>query len=294
MSWLTSFCSLSKEAIVFDLRTQLRKINSLTKYPSIETYHKLGKKGVLLEEHNVEFDVSGEGVIATEKVDGTNGRVILLPNSRYLVGSREELLTAEGDLIPNPVLGIVDGLQEIGPRLSGSWLFGQHKRLGGDVIITAYLEVFGGTICKASKQYTSNQSVGCRLFDISVIELDSQTFERSLEQIAGWRKRGGQTFFSEAQLQATASETTIKLTPRITMDGVPRCIAMTRAWLELVSPLTRVGLGDVEAGASEGVVLRTRDRTAIAKLRIEDYDRHTRVIDGQPHLALLPLSEATD
>jgi hypothetical protein len=65
----------------------------MTKYPSIPTYHTLGEKGTLLEE-----TVSFEGeVILTEKVDGTNARIILLPDGSFILGSREELLYASLD-----------------------------------------------------------------------------------------------------------------------------------------------------------------------------------------------------
>jgi hypothetical protein len=73
----------------------LRKLNSATEYPSIPTYHALGERGVLLNDH-VSFH--GQGIVATEKVDGTNSRITLMPDGCYLVGSREELLHAKGDL----------------------------------------------------------------------------------------------------------------------------------------------------------------------------------------------------
>ena len=47
----------------------LRKLNSITKYPSIPTYHKIGEKGVL-EDEVVSF--GSDKIILTEKVDGTN------------------------------------------------------------------------------------------------------------------------------------------------------------------------------------------------------------------------------
>ena len=259
------------------LRAQLRKINSLTKYPSIPTYHKLGEKGMLLEEHNVEFDpvfVGAGSVIATEKVDGTNARIITLPNSRWLIGSREELLHAEGDLIHNPMLGIVDALRDVAARFVST----QYTGVMGNAIITAYLEVYGGNICKASKQYTSDRSYSCRMFDVSVVKLDSQTFERTLEQIAGWRERGGQTFLDESQLQAMADDAGIQLTPRIDLglgaNRIPARIAETNNWLAEVLPQTRVALDDKAGGRPEGIVLRTRNRKSIAKLRFEDYTRH--------------------
>ncbi|WP_236142941.1 RNA ligase family protein [Nostoc sp. CMAA1605] len=101
----------------FSLRScDLNKLNSLTKYPSIPTYHALGEKGKLLEE-TVTFD--GE-VILTEKVDGTNSRIILLPDGNYVLGSREELLFAKGDLIGNPALGIVNSLKGVADLLPQS------------------------------------------------------------------------------------------------------------------------------------------------------------------------------
>jgi hypothetical protein len=259
--------------MTIDIRTiDLRKLNSLTKYPSIETYHKLGKKGLLLEEHNVEFDSTGSPIIATEKVDGTNGRIILLPNSRWIIGSREELLHAEGDIIPNPMLGIVDALRDVAERFTGAL-----DSLGlSNAIVAAYLEVYGGNICKASKQYTSDRSMSCRLFDVSVLVPDDQTFERSLEAIAGWRQRGGQTFLVEAQLQALAQAADVQLTPRIHINRVPAFIADTHKWLQATINQSHVVLDDGAGGRPEGIVLRAQDRKAIVKLRFEDYERHAR------------------
>lgn len=54
----------------------LSYLNSMTKYPSIPTYHKLNEKGILTAERNVIFD---EPVFATEKIDGTNARILLIP-----------------------------------------------------------------------------------------------------------------------------------------------------------------------------------------------------------------------
>ena len=82
----------------------LRKLNSATKYPSIPTYHSLGERGRLLDQC---IDLAEQDLVATEKVDGTNSRIIILPDGMYLIGSREELLHAKGDLIHNPAQGIV-------------------------------------------------------------------------------------------------------------------------------------------------------------------------------------------
>ena len=59
----------------FNVRTvDLGRLNSITKYPSIPTYHPMGDRGEL---RDGPLPFRGT-VIATEKVDGTNSRVILL------------------------------------------------------------------------------------------------------------------------------------------------------------------------------------------------------------------------
>jgi len=80
---------------MFQIRNaDLRKLNSLTRYPSIPTDHVMGEKGRLTDELSEDF--SGEPVYATEKVDGTNSRIVFTPDGSYLIGSREEFLHAKG------------------------------------------------------------------------------------------------------------------------------------------------------------------------------------------------------
>ncbi len=60
--------------MTFEIRqVDLGKLNSMTKYPSILTYHALGDKGLLQETVQIPFEGR---VIGTEKVDGTNTRLI--------------------------------------------------------------------------------------------------------------------------------------------------------------------------------------------------------------------------
>ncbi|HEY7427666.1 MAG TPA: hypothetical protein VH682_25770 [Gemmataceae bacterium] len=92
----------------------LGKLNSMTKYPSILTYHALGHKGVLQETVQVPFEGR---IIGTEKVDGTNTRLIFCPDQSVLVGSREDLLWERRDLIGNPAMGIVEAVKETVHRL---------------------------------------------------------------------------------------------------------------------------------------------------------------------------------
>jgi hypothetical protein len=248
----------------FSVRScDLNKLNSMTKYPSIPTYHALGDKGRLLDEF-VSFD--GE-VVLTEKVDGTNSRIIILPDGNYILGSREELLFAKGDLIGNPALGIVDALRSIADLLPQS----KHK------IIVVYLELYGGKVTPASKQYTAKQSVGWRLFDVAVITNIAMLFTKSLQQLAVWRDNGGQTFLDEDQLGKASIEFGLELTPRLaTVEALPISIEETYEFLKALLPKTKVVLDEGAGGRAEGIVARTYNRSVIAKIRFEDYERHAK------------------
>jgi hypothetical protein len=249
----------------FNVRTvDLAKLNSLTKYPSIPTYHTLDpKNGSLLDEATA----FAGAVIGTEKVDGTNSRIISLPDGSYLLGSREELLYARGDLIGNPALGIVDALKITADRLCD----------GSRAEITVYyVEVFGGKVTGASKQYTGEQRVSFRLFDAARLSEYDALLAQPAAQIALWRESGGQSFATEAALQEIAAQHGLTLTPRLFTIGaaeLPRDIPETQAFLRAHLAETRCRLDDAAGGRPEGIVLRAPDRSTIAKARFEDYER---------------------
>ena len=169
--------------MTFDLtKIDLALLNSMTKYPSIPTYHTLDPKNGALSEPASAFE--GD-VIGTEKVDGTNSRIILTPDGRYLIGSREELLHADGDLIANPAMGIAAALKDTAERLRQA----HHNRL-----TVYYFETFGGRITSASKEYTACGAVGLRLFDVIGINDPAALLAKPIEQISAWRENGGQSF----------------------------------------------------------------------------------------------------
>lgn len=252
----------------FDLRTaDLRAIDSMTQYPSIPTYHSLDpSNGGLLDEVTV-FEGT---VIGTEKVDGTNARIILFPDGMYLIGSRTELLHAKGDLIANPALGIVDAVRPIAEAacVHPSEMF----------VSVLFGEVYGHKIGGAAKRYASAGEVGFRLFDIMQVPVPRfvEMAAWPVERAARWRDNGGQLFVAEPGLHATARGLSLELTPRLfQVDGcdLPADLEKTRAFLAEHAPATRVALGDTAPGQAEGIVLRTPDRSVIAKARFQDYDR---------------------
>ncbi|MBD2437339.1 RNA ligase family protein [Nostoc sp. FACHB-110] len=236
---------------------QLRKINSATKYPSIPTYHQLGEKGKLTSEY-IDFK---EPCIVTEKIDGTNARIILWDDG-YIIGSREELLYAKGDLIINPTLGIVETLKPIADKLS------EFKFNCGAI----YFEVYGGKVTSASKQYTTNSSLDCRLFDIA--EIPSGIIAHEIEKIALWREGSGQHFWDEQALVGFAQVHNLTLTPRILTNWTPpKDIESMYQELKNLLPKSLSCLDEQAPGKPEGIVIRTKTRSQIAKIRYEDYAR---------------------
>ncbi|GAA0583026.1 hypothetical protein GCM10010172_80060 [Paractinoplanes ferrugineus] len=254
-------------ATTFDRRTiNLRALNSLTKYPSIPTYHQLDPRNGSLTDEHIPF--TGE-VIGTEKVDGTNSRIILLPDGGYMLGSREELLHANGDLIHNPALGIVEHLQPV---------VGQLNPLGTAVnaAVVFYLELYGGKIGGQAKQYSARGAVGWRLFDVAYIDHLDERLTWPAERISGWRDNGGQKFATEDELREESQSNGLDLTPRLfNADGntLPHSIEDMHAYLRSCLPGTCVSLDDSAKGEAEGIVLRTPDRSVIAKARFQDYER---------------------
>jgi predicted transcriptional regulator len=256
-----------EEVYIMGKEIELEKLNSMTKYPSILTYHKIDKienRGRLLDEIQVDFE--GQKVILTEKVDGVNGRIILFPDGFYIIGSREELLYAKGDLIGNPQLGIVDVLKPIAEKL-----------IPRSHLTIFYFEIFGGKTTKNSKQYTRSGQLSCRLFDIAFFpkSLEEKVIQLPIEQIASWRDNGGQLFYDELSLDVT--EFSLTLTPRIGEDVVPNgSVREVYDWLKTKIQTTQCSLDDGALGRPEGLVVRTFDRSKIAKIRFEDYERTMR------------------
>jgi hypothetical protein len=262
--------------MTFNIRAaDLRALNSMTKYPSIPTYHSIDPKNGVLQEGQHEVDFTDLMVIGTEKVDGASARMIFLPDGSWLIGSREELLTARNDIVANPMLGIVDTLLEpmkhIANRLSVN-----------DTIGVFYVEVFGHKKLPAWKQYGDGQ-LDFRLFDAAEYPDFERILSLPIEQIASWREHGGQEFLNENELQVAAELNNLRLTPRlfeIDAADLPTEIAPVRGFLEEHCALTRVGRNPT--GRPEGIVLRAPGREVIAKARFKDYDRTLSVLTGQP------------
>ncbi|MFD7560482.1 RNA ligase family protein [Streptomyces sp. NPDC059835] len=238
----------------------LPALDSATKYPSIGTNHQRKPKGGRLLEQATAF--SGE-VTLTEKVDGTNARIITFPDGDYVIGARDGLLYGRGDLVANQALGIVNAQRPLADRIT-------PPTTG---IRVHYLELYRSKI-GPSHQYTGTTAVGFRLFDLATFK--PTDLDHPIEKIASWRDRGSQHFYSEARLAEAAMLDSIPLTPRlatITADDLPAGVQGMQDFLLHHLPTTRVALDKQARGRPEGIVLRTADRSVIAKARFADYQR---------------------
>lgn len=245
----------------------LRQINSATKYPSIPTLHVLEGKGVPSGPLQALWG-DDEELIVTEKLDGTNVRIIMLPGGRWFIGSREELLTFDGDLVANASLGIVDAVRGAAESIAKVFNASADQE-----VVTFHVELFGIKSTAAWKNYGNGDPL-IRLFDVSRVPVAD--VDRPVEQIALWRDNGGQEFANEEALGQWSRFLGLELAPRMgqasardfkasawTPKETWEFLSCYRAWSE--------DEDSVHVGKSEGLVLRNRTRSKIVKVRFEDY-----------------------
>jgi hypothetical protein len=268
---------------ILQSRDQLPSLNSATKYPSIPTYHVLGERGRLTENLSVMFP--DEPVWLTEKVNGTNSRVIVFPNGSFIIGSRDELLYASGDFIRNQTLGIVETLLQRWTIIDGdrpvTGMVSWERFASPDALVVFFMEVYGRGVGKAAKNYAHNRDiVSFRLFDTVRIPLPtlSDLLDMKPEGVARWRdnsEHNGQIFDSFSELKATG----LPVVPNVavvSVDELPKNVQDASDFLGAKIGHTCCPLTVEYSGNAEGLVLRTDDRRVIAKMRFEDYARTLR------------------
>jgi hypothetical protein len=210
-------------------------------------------------------------VYVTEKIDGTNGRIIFTPDDSYLIGSREDLLHAKGDLLFNPAMSIVPTLKPLAEKR-------RNDSIDRSRLVVFFLEIYGGNVTKASKIYTNSKTFSARLFDSCMTEQASDKLTWERERISIWREEGGQIFDSPDELKTLSKTWAVPLVPEIAIlngSELPTGIEATYEWMKSLIGDTQAVI-DGEGGRAEGMVVRTADRSIVAKLRFEDYERTLR------------------
>lgn len=254
---------------------QEKKFNSLTKYPSIMTYHKM-EKGCLSEE--LTFPNKENCMLrVTEKIDGTNTRIIIL-NDDYVIGSRDEFIYAKGDRVIashnlNHVLFMKKYVEELLSK----------NCLEKDTIYCIYGELFGSHIQKSWKRYTlkDEDDFEYRIFDIWTMNIDS--FEELYENIIdanaaqNWRENNKQPWWYINNLRRFCKNNQLLMVPYckfIFLEDIPIEREKTYEFLKKFQE-TNVNIDGTskQNNNAEGIVIKTDDRDYIVKLRFEDYEK---------------------
>lgn len=241
------------------------KINTLTKYSSILTLHQFGEKGRLKKE--LTTPIQGEKMYATEKIDGTNVRIICY-GSEYLIGAREFILHHSHDLYFDNSQGIVDGLKKLNIKVPQTEKF-----------TVIYGEFYGGKTSANSKWYGQDKN-GFRVFDIAVYN-DLSMLELSQQEISKWREKEtengiiyGQNFLTRSEMQSQFSDFAFVPLVEFELGDMSHQVILDN--LKKFIPNTNVALSENALKKSEGVVLRNERRSKIVKVRFEDYEKTLR------------------
>lgn len=260
---------------MFDLRDfdVQQRLNSLTKYPSIPTFHEIGKNGMLDGSKPVDF--GGQLVSVTEKIDGTNARIIVFPDGHFVIGSRENLLACNRDWILNPELGIVKELWDTASELASLTTFSDSN-----AVRVYFFEVYGGKINGWKNYATSGEKFGHRLFDVIEFPEDmfTEVMSRSREDISSWRQHGNQPFVGWDRMLEIVQETNLQRVPTIDYRTNPthlkfHTLQSTLETLESWFPSgTEAALESWAQNRPEGVVFKSLNNPRVtAKLRFQDY-----------------------
>jgi len=256
-----------------ELLKEPRKLNTITKYPSILTYHQLGKKGTVIEELTSQYyECSDEEILeGTEKANGTNTRIIICGQD-YLIGTREEIIYAKGDRIRNDQLSILSNCIPIAEKLISANLF------NSDELFVIYGENYGKNIGDGYKNYTTKE-VAFKVFDIWALYVDEikELLNMELNQLATWREHGNQPYFSINKLKEYCEVLKLEKTPvlfTIKKKELPTSIEDMYEFLSQFKE-TRIGLDCV--GKSEGFVVRSSDKKYIKKVRFEEYEKTLKI-----------------
>lgn len=260
------------------------KINTMTKYPSILTYHNLGPRGSLVNSLVEDKNFHDNKIFLTEKVDGSNTRIVFFTNfygqiSDYFIGTREDILYACGDRIINQSQHAVATVKNIADDIVGKTF---NSKLLQNTIYCLYGENYGGNI-NGFKQYTSTKTFNIRFFDLSVMSYDtaSELLENNIDRISSWREHGGQDFVPVDQFNDFCKKFSLERVPYIKETvgtEIPNDLQGVWDWMQQFKTSNAVIDSDYNGTRfAEGVVVRTADRKMIRKIRFEDYERTKRI-----------------
>lgn len=250
----------------------IEKLNTMTKYPSILTYHELNKGGVRDALTKPEEMPGDDGlIIISEKVDGTNYRIVTTCDDWY-VGSRDRFTFAYGDRLCTDELAktVFDTAVNLSGEI-GTW---------GNLTVV-YGEVYGYKIQKPRYNKGDDRTREFAIFDIWQMPLDQarEILEKPIDEIVAWREGNQQPWIRFKWLVNGIDTLGCDGVPPLTtclFKELPKGAKETQEWLKKFKQSKACFDGDETHGVygqSEGVVIRTSTRNWIRKLRFEDYQK---------------------
>lgn len=260
------------------LKEDRKKLNSLTKYPSILTFHRMVDKGNLIDSP---YEDNINDFYATEKIDGTNTRIIIDRND-VVIGSRENLLYLQNEYFYDTSQGIVEYFLKNNEKID-ELINTFRPNLLRDDIIVVYGELYGGKIGSGAKNYGSTNDFS--VFDIVKINRNKYSqnsinfLDWPIEKISNWREREtddgiiyGQEFLSRSDIEQFDFET-IQLVPLldikfndVNIDSVFKTLSEFKQTLSQIDETAKLN--------PEGVVIKNDKNKKRYKIRFEDYKKY--------------------
>ena len=256
------------------LKEDRKKLNSLTKYPSILTFHKMVNGNLIDSPYEDNID----DFYATEKIDGTNVRIIIDYSGNVVIGSRENLLYLNGEYFYDTSQGIVEYFlknDEKIKELVDTSLYLDLLNERNDLVII-YGELYGGKIGKGAKNYGIENDF--RIFDIAKINDSNSFLEWPIEKISSWRETEtdngmiyGQNFLSRNEIVQLDFQT-IQLVPLL--HEIKFKDVSIKNIFETLSQFkqTQAAIDETSLLQPEGVVIRKDQKRY--KIRFEDYKKY--------------------
>ena len=244
----------------------LKKINTLFKYPSIETYHHLDPKGKYIINKLTASNVLFSELEISEKIDGMNIRIIMYKND-YIIGSRNNLIHYSDHSQVDRYGYIIE--EKINNYLQS------YK----DDVTVIFGELFGAEIQNGKSRYADGKlkQYDFRIFDAYSINYDqlNELLSQSIDKLSSWREHNNQPWYTSEQLNQLATIVVPRVPFIKVVDSMPIDANETYEWLKEFkdSHVCQTSEGTTKLfKRAEGVVIRNKDRSYIKKLRIDEYE----------------------
>lgn len=252
----------------------LERINEASKYEAVPRYHTYStSQRRMLDRVVVDFEQAQGLIYVTEALNGVGVRIILPPKTHgtaYYLASRRVLLTSAGDLIYNPLKGIVPVLRPIADELiedHDTWF--DHRQgwtvIYGDIIGPGFSLPGNG---EARDYYLSLPAFYA--YDVATFP-ESVLLSKTVSEIAEWHEQGGPQYMAWGTLGYLLPVTLgVPVAPTLgVLEGpatMPHTPEATSLWMEAWSQS-----GVTEHCEAFGVTVRSDRPRLLSRMTLREY-----------------------